>query len=169
MKLRIIKTEEEYKLAVNHLEELGDNPDFENSPDLIEKYELLEKLIKDFEEKNYPLEKGDPIEVIKLKMAYMGLKQKDLIQSIGSKGCVSDVLNKKRALSKSMIRSLSELLNISQDILNTKYELNTEKCKEIKKNNDCKTSKQLFNNISDLLWPMVNDYSTRIQTSHSFF
>ncbi len=163
MKLKIIKTEEEYKLAVNYLEELGDNPDFENIPDLIEKYELLEKLIEDYEKKNYPLEKGDPIEIIKLKMAYMGLKQKDLIQSIGSKGCVSDVLNKKRALSKSMIRNLSELLNISQDILNTEYEL----CKTKEKTcNDM--VRLLFPNISEQVWHFVDGFSQNTKKQHAF-
>jgi len=131
MELKIIKTEEEYKKAINYLEEIGDDPNFENSPELIEKSELLEKLIELYDNEHYPIEKGNPIEIIKLRMEYMELKQKDLIPAIGSKGLVSDVLNKKRKLSKKMIRELSKLLNISQDILNTEYELSLTKCKEI--------------------------------------
>jgi len=131
MKIRIIKTEEDYKNAVIYMEELGDNSDFENNPALIEEFELIEKLIEDYDKEHYPIEKGNPIEIIKLKMAYMGLKQKDLIPAIGSKGLVSDVLSKKRKLSKKMIRELSKLLNVSQEILNTEYDLSISRCKEI--------------------------------------
>ncbi|MCA9748489.1 MAG: hypothetical protein KC414_05245, partial [Romboutsia sp.] len=38
-----------------------------------------------------------------------------------------DVLNKKRGLSKTMIRNLSDFLNISQEILNIDYDLNLDK------------------------------------------
>jgi HTH-type transcriptional regulator / antitoxin HigA len=130
MKIKIIKTLDQYNEALKYLEELGDNPIFENEKDLIEEFELIEKLIRDYDNEHYQIKKGNPIEIIKLKMEYMNLKQKDLIPSIGSKGLVSDVLNKKRKLSKKMIRELSKLLNISQEILNTDYEL------AIKENNE---------------------------------
>src|SRR3546814_18968089 len=53
----------------------------------------------------------------------MGLKQKDLQPYIGSSGIVSEVLNKKRGMSKSMIRKLSEFLHLDQNLLNTPYNL----------------------------------------------
>lgn len=133
MELKIIKTEVDYKIAVNYLEKIGDDPNFENNPELINEFELIEKLIEIYDNEHYPIEKGNPIEIIKLKMEYMGLKQKDLCPAIGSKGSVSDVLNKKRRLSKRMIRELSKLLNISQEILNTEYELSLTKSKEVLK------------------------------------
>lgn len=40
----------------------------------------------------------DPIEAIKIRMQEMDLKQKDLIGIIGSKGIISEVLNRKRKL-----------------------------------------------------------------------
>ena len=63
------------------------------------------------------------MEIIKLKMEYMGLKQKDLQPYIGSSGIVSELLSKKRGLSKSMIRKLSEFLHLDQNLLNTPYDL----------------------------------------------
>jgi len=123
MAIKLIKSEKEYQEAILLLEKIGDNSDFENDEDLISEFELLEKLIADYESENYFLHKGDPIEIIKLKMEYKGLKQKDLIPYIGSKGIVSEVLNKKRGLSKSMIRELSSFLNLNQEILNTPYDL----------------------------------------------
>ena len=123
MKYKSIKTEIEYKEAVKYLEDLGDNPNFENNSDMQKEFEQLEKMIELYDKEHYTIENGNPIEIIKLKMAYMELKQKDLIIAIGSKGLVSDVLNKKRKLSKKMIRELSKLLNINQEILNTEYDL----------------------------------------------
>ena len=45
-------------------------------------------------------------------MEQMGYKQKDLESIIGYKGHVSEILNKKRKLTVSMIRKLHEKLNI---------------------------------------------------------
>lgn len=127
MKIKVIKTEQDYQDAIFLLEKIGDDPAFSDSQDLKDNFELLQKLINDYEEENYSIGPGNPIEIIKLKMDYMDLKQKDLIGVIGSKGVVSDVLNKKRGLSKTMIRNLSDFLNISQEILNIDYDLNLDK------------------------------------------
>lgn len=123
MKFKILKTDEEYNEAIDFLECLGDVEDFQDQPELIDQFELLSTLINFYEKKNFPINAGDPIEIIKLKMSYMGLKRKDLIPLIGSSGVVSDIFNKKRGLSKNMIRALSELLDIDQQILNLEYQL----------------------------------------------
>lgn len=160
MELKMIKTKEEYKKAVNYLEKLGDSPDFESNPKLIEKFELIEKLIELYDNEHYTIGKGNPVEVIKLKMEYMQLKPKDLIQAIGSKGLVSEVLNKKRKLSKRMIRELSKLLNISQEILNTEYELSLTKCKDLA-DDIMDTEKRNFNLPKSLL-TIIENYSNAI-------
>jgi len=160
MEIKVIKTEEDYKVAVNYLEELGDAPDFENNPELVEKFELIEKLIELYDKEHYPIEKGNPIEIIKLRMEYMELKQKDLIPAIGSKGLVSDVLNKKRKISKRMIRELSKLLNVSQEILNTEYELSITKCKEVAKENTV-TGDDVFK-FSKTLLATIGDFSSNV-------
>lgn len=123
MKAKVIN-EEAYLEALDLIEQLGDDPNFENDEKLIKQFNFLLKLVKDYEDKHYSLNIGDPIEIIKLKMNYMELKAKDLIPYIGSKGIVSEVLNKKRKLSKSMIRNLSDFLSIDQELLNVDYALN---------------------------------------------
>ena len=133
MKIKVIKTEEEYKKAVLYLEELGDRPDFEDNEELIDMFDLLAVLIEKYDVENYPMSKGHPIEIIKLKMSYMGLKQKDLSPHIASKGIISEIMNKKRSMSKDVIRKLSTLLNINQKILNTPYELKKSAKKTINK------------------------------------
>lgn len=118
-----IQNESDYRDAVQLLEKLGDDPNFENDDKLINQFNMIHKLVVEFEDRNYALDAGNPIEIIKLKMAYSNLKAKDLVPYIGSKGLVSEVLNLKRPLSKSMIRNVSGFLNISQDILNVEYDL----------------------------------------------
>jgi HTH-type transcriptional regulator/antitoxin HigA len=50
-------------------------------------------------------------------MEQLGLKQSDLIPYIGSKSKVSEILSNKRALSKQMIYSLHQGLNIPLEVL----------------------------------------------------
>ncbi|MDD4215194.1 MAG: hypothetical protein PHR81_10315 [Bacteroidales bacterium] len=127
---------------------------------MIEEFELIEKLIMDYDNEHFPIKRGNPIEIIKLKMDYMGFKQKDLISAVGSKGLVSDVLNKKRKLSKKMIRELSKVLNLSQDILNTEYEISKSKCKEIARENTEK--KEGIFNFSKTLLSTIENFSNLI-------
>ncbi|HPG36499.1 MAG TPA: CopG family antitoxin, partial [bacterium] len=51
------------------------------------------------------------------RMDQMGLKQKDLVECIGSKSKVSEILSRKRPLTLSMIKNLNEFLGIPLDIL----------------------------------------------------
>src|SRR5690606_6026747 len=99
MKNKMFKNEEEYNMAVDMLEKIGDRDDFEGNKELIQQFQLLSDLIETYENENADINIGNPIEIIKLKMSYMGVKQKDLIPYIGSSGIVSEVLNKKRGLS----------------------------------------------------------------------
>ena len=119
--IKLIKTEAEYENALARLDEIFDSDPFTGEG---QEAELLSLLIEDYEEKNYPIESPDPITAIKIRMEEMELKQKDLIGIIGSKGIVSDVLNKKRKLTVSMIRNLSEKLKIAAKVLIQEYKLN---------------------------------------------
>lgn len=167
--MKLIKTDKEYQEAISQLEMLGDNEKLESNQNLINEFELLETLISLYEKENFLIEKGNPIEIIKLKMEYLGLKQKDLIPYVGSKGVVSDVLNKKRALSKTMIRNLSTFLGLSQEILITDYSLCINK--ELKRYESSKVvvPKTKGNKIitgfkfKKPILDAVNDYSRKIR------
>ena len=120
MEAKAIKSEKEYKRALNLIETLIDCP--ENSEDEA-KLEALSLLVEAYEEKHYPIKPSHPVEVIKFKMEQMRLEPKDLIKYIGSKSLVSRVLNYRKPLSLNMIRRLSKGLNLSADILIKEYEL----------------------------------------------
>lgn len=121
MNLKLIKSDEDYQLALNRLEQIFDAP--AGTPDSDEA-DLLALLIDEYEKQVYPIEAPDPIEAIKIRMEEMNLKQADLVPEIGGKSRVSEVLNKKRKLTVEMIRNLAVRLNLSASILVRDYQLN---------------------------------------------
>jgi len=114
MNPKIIKSEEDYNIALNRIEEIFDakpgSPEFDEM-------ELLVKLVEIYEDEKYPISAPDPISAIKFRMEQQRLKSKDLIPYIGSKSKVSEVLSGKRALSLNMIRKLNEGLGIPAEVL----------------------------------------------------
>lgn len=72
----------------------------------------LVEAIAEYEDREAEPAPPDPIDAIKFRMEQLGLRQKDLVQYIGSKSKVSEVLNGKRQLSKGMIAKLHEGLGI---------------------------------------------------------
>ena len=118
---QIIKTEAQYESTLDRLNEI-----FDSNPKTPEgqEAELLALLIENYEDEKYPINAPDPIIAVKIRMEELDLKQKDLIGIVGSKGIVSEVLNKKRKLTVKMIRNLSELLKITPKVLIQDYELN---------------------------------------------
>ena len=120
MNLKPIKTDADYKAALNRIEDIFDAPN--GSPESDE-LDILGLIVDDYENKHYPIEAPDPIEAIKIRMEEMQLKQKDLVNEIGGKSRVSEVLNRKRRLTVDMIRNLAARLNLSANILIKEYRL----------------------------------------------
>jgi len=73
---------------------------------------LLGLLIRQFEEGHYPLGHAEPVEALRVLMESRGLRQRDLIPVFGSSSVASDVLNGKRALSKTHVRKLAEFFRV---------------------------------------------------------
>lgn len=111
---KVIKTEEDYNIALKRIDKLMDaipgTPEFDE-------LELLSTLVEIYEDKHYPISIPDAISAIKFRMEQLGLSQQDLVAFIGSKSKVSEVLNRKRNLSLSMMRALNKGLGIPPDIL----------------------------------------------------
>ena len=75
---------------------------------------LLAKLIEDFERDRYQFDDPDPVAVIRELMEANGLRQKDMLAILGGhESVVSEVLNKKRSLTKNHIMRLSEKFGVS--------------------------------------------------------
>ncbi|RDC65477.1 helix-turn-helix domain-containing protein [Adhaeribacter pallidiroseus] len=118
MNVKLIKTEEDYQVALQRLEEI-----FSAEPDAPEgdELEVLSFLIDSYEKEHFPIEVPDPIEAVKFRMEQLGIKQKDLAEVLGFKSRVSEVLNRKRKLTLEMIRNLHKRLNIPTNVLIQEY------------------------------------------------
>ncbi|MBK6799445.1 MAG: transcriptional regulator [Acidobacteria bacterium] len=75
--------------------------------------ELLIQLIERFEEQRYAIPEAPGYRVLKTLMENRGLKQKDLVHLLGSRGITSEVINGKRAISKEQAKKLGEFFNLS--------------------------------------------------------
>ena len=120
MKIKPIKNEQDYEKALERLEVIFDAPIDSKEGD---EAEILSMMIDNYENEYYPIDAPDPIEAIKIRMAEMNLKQKDLVGVIGGKSRVSEILNKKKRLTVDMIRELERILHISASVLVTNYQL----------------------------------------------
>jgi HTH-type transcriptional regulator / antitoxin HigA len=120
MELRPIKTDVDYRAALKRLEVLFDAKLGTQESDELE---ILGLMVDEYEKKHYPIEAPDPIEAIKIRMEEMRLKQVDLVDAIGGKSRVSEVLNRKRKLTVEMIRNLTRRLNLSPGLLINDYKL----------------------------------------------
>jgi len=121
MKIKPLKSVEDYEKALERLEVIFDAPIDSAEGD---EAEILSMLIDNYENQHYPIDSPDPIEAIKIRMEELNIKQKDLIGVIGGKSRVSEVLNKKKKLTVDMIRELERVLKISASVLVTNYNLN---------------------------------------------
>ena len=116
MKLRPLKTEKDYETYLQWVDDQFEKKIKPNSPEG-ETLQVALLLIKQYEDQHYPIPKPDPIEVIKLKMEERGLKNKDLVGIVGSKGYISSLLNRKKPLTLELARLFHQKFGVPADIL----------------------------------------------------
>jgi len=120
MNIKPKKTETDYRIALKRLQIIFDavigTPESDEA-------DVLGMMIDEYEKKYSPVDAPDPIEAIKIRMEEMQLKQIDLVNEIGGKSRVSEILNRKRKLTVEMIRKLTTRLNLSPGLLIADYQL----------------------------------------------
>ena len=114
MDIRPIKTDADYRAALNDIENL-----MMAEPDTVEgeKLDILVTLVEAYEAKHFPMDLPDPVEAIKFEMERKGLTVKDLEPMIGKSNRVYEILNHKRSLTLKMIWKLHEGLGIPAESL----------------------------------------------------
>lgn len=118
--LRPIKNEQQHEDALERVYTLMQKdikPDSKESDDL----EILSILIKEYEDKYYPIPHPNPLEAIKFRLEQMNMSEADLSEILGARSRKSEILSGKRKLSLSMIRRLTEKLNIPAEVLIQAY------------------------------------------------
>ena len=114
MEIVPIKTNEDYRRTLKEIEGLMAAK--QGSP-LGDRLDVLVTLVEAWEARNYPIDLPDPVDAIRYHMKQNGLAPKDLVEYIGSRNRVYEVLNRRRPLSLKMIRRLHHGLGIPAESL----------------------------------------------------
>lgn len=118
--IKPIRNDADYERALKDIDAL-----FHARPGTADGDELyvLVTLVDAYEAEHYPIEAPDPIALIEFAMEQRGADRADLAPIIGSRGRVSEVLNRKRPLTIAMIRKLKEEWGLPADVLIQPYPL----------------------------------------------
>ncbi|MFN0104546.1 MAG: type II toxin-antitoxin system HigA family antitoxin [Bryobacteraceae bacterium] len=111
----MIATGKEHERLLGEVEKLMDKGEH-RTPEEVAALDLMVRLIKDYEEEHHTLPDPSPHEMLAYLMEKRGLKQADLVPIFNSRGYVSDVINGKRAVSKSHAKQLAVFFNVSADL-----------------------------------------------------
>jgi HTH-type transcriptional regulator/antitoxin HigA len=116
MVLKLIKNKKEYETYLAWVDEMFDKKVSRHSREG-EALQVALLLIKQYEDEHYKIPVPDPIDAIKLKMLEKGIRNKDLVGKIGSKGRVSSLLNKKKPLTLELAKKFHRELGIPAEVL----------------------------------------------------
>jgi len=114
MDIHPIRTSRDHTEALRKIERLwGARPGTRAADDL----EVLVTLVDAYEATRHPIAPPDPIDAILFRLEQMGLARGDLVEIMGTRARVSEVLNRRRPLTIAMIAKLRDKLGISADVL----------------------------------------------------
>lgn len=116
MKLKPVNNNKEYQLLLNWVDTQFDNLPPKKS-ERGEQLQIALLLIKAYEDVHFSIPTPDAIEAIKLKMLEKGLRNKDLVDKVGSKGYVSALLNKRKPLTLELAKFFHKELGVPSDVL----------------------------------------------------
>ncbi len=86
------------------------------SPEESALFELLTRLIEDYDARHFSFPPGQPHERLRTLMEHNDLTQADLLPIFKSRGYISEVLSGKRAISKRIAKALSERFSVSVEL-----------------------------------------------------
>ncbi len=118
MELKVIKNERQYEKYLDWVDAMFNKKVLPDSPEG-KKLEVALLLIKQYEDTHYDIPFPDPVDVIKLKMKEMGIRNKDLTGKVGSKGYVSMILNRRKPLTLKTAKWFHKELNIPAEVFLT--------------------------------------------------
>ncbi|RYD96215.1 MAG: transcriptional regulator [Sphingobacteriales bacterium] len=116
MKLKPIKTEQEYDEMMAWVDEQFDQKLRPDSPEG-ETLQVALLLVKAYEDEHHPIPAPDPIEAIRLKMEEKGVRNKDFVGKLGSKSYISAVLNRRKPLTLAMAKFFHKELGVPASVL----------------------------------------------------
>ncbi len=122
MDVRPIRNEDDYDWALKEIERYFDDEPAQGTSEG-DRFDVLSALIEAYEARRWPIAPPDPVTALETGMAEGRFSRNDLVEVIGSRSRVSEILNRRRALSTAMIQALHRELHIPAEILIQPYRL----------------------------------------------
>ena len=110
---KVIETEAENEEALAVVESLLERGESSLNPEELALLDLLGTLIERFERAAYKLPDGDPAGALEVLMEGRNLKPIHLAAVLGTRARVSEILSRKRPISKEQARRLGEFFSVS--------------------------------------------------------
>jgi HTH-type transcriptional regulator / antitoxin HigA len=120
MEIKPIRTEHDYRAALQAIEALMNAAPGSAEEDRLD---VLATLVKVYEDVRYPIPKPSPIAALEYYLESRGLTRKALEPLIGSAQRVSEIMNRRRRLTLEMIRRLEAGTGIPASVLIQPYPL----------------------------------------------
>jgi HTH-type transcriptional regulator/antitoxin HigA len=115
MEIRPIKNDADHTAALAEIAKLWNAAAGSEDED---KLDILSTLVEKYEETRWPaVDDADPIDLLHFAISDLGHSQAELADLLGSRSRASEVLNRRRALTVEMIRTISAAWKIPADLL----------------------------------------------------
>lgn len=112
---QVIENDAEHERLLAIIEPMMGRED-QLSPEEAKLFDLLVRLIQDYEDERFPIEPASPHEVLRHLMEARDLQQKDIVHLFGSAGRASEAINGVRAISKTQAKALAEFFHVSPEL-----------------------------------------------------
>ena len=111
-----IRTEKENERMLAEVDRLMSKAEEKLTPEEHALLDLLFGLIERFEEEHYPIPEAPPHSIIQTLMQERGLRQRDLLPVLRSRGVTSEVVRGKRKPSKAQAKALAKFFSVSPEL-----------------------------------------------------
>ena len=113
---RIPQTEEEYQSLVGQIAQLMEQDEENLSVEETRLLALLALVVENYEQRNFPVSDASPHDLLAHLMEARSLRHKDIWQLFGSKGVASEVISRKRPISKAQAKKLAAFFHVSAEL-----------------------------------------------------
>ena len=114
--IKAIETEEEYDHMVASVEHLMDKGEDHLSPEESALLETMAILVQAYDDRQHPVAPLAPSEMLAYLMETSGRSTRDLLPVFGTRGRISEVLSRKRSISKQQAKKLASLFRVTVDL-----------------------------------------------------
>jgi HTH-type transcriptional regulator / antitoxin HigA len=114
MEIKPLRTHADHERALHEIERLWGARTGTADGDRLD---VLATLAEAYEREHFPIDPPDPIDAIRFRLEQQGLDSHALVGVIGGRSRVYEVMERKRALSLTMIRRLHQRFGIPAEVL----------------------------------------------------